>query len=73
MSKSLSSGGFKWLSEEETEKLNVEKYVDDSKKGLILEVDLEYPKHLHDAHNDYPLALEKLEVYMTRCSSIVAK
>ena len=30
-----------------------------SKKGWILEVDLEYPAHLHDAHNDYPLALEK--------------
>ena len=27
-----------------------------SKKGWILEVDLEYPTHLHDAHNDYPLA-----------------
>ena len=30
-----------------------------SKKGRILEVDLEYPAHLHDAHNDYPLAPEK--------------
>ena len=30
-----------------------------SKKGWILEVDLEYPAHLHDSHNDYPLAPEK--------------
>ena len=30
-----------------------------SKKGWILEVDLEYPAQLHDAHNDYPLAPEK--------------
>ena len=30
-----------------------------SKKGWILEVDLEYPAHLHDAHKDYPLAPEK--------------
>ena len=29
------------------------------KKGLILEVDLEYPEELHYAHNDYPLAPEK--------------
>ena len=30
-----------------------------SKKGWILEVDLEYPEELHYAHNDYPLAPEK--------------
>ena len=28
----------------------------------MLEVDLEYPKHLHKSHNDYPLAPEKLAV-----------
>ena len=28
----------------------------------ILEVDLEYPSELHDLHNDYPLAPEKLEI-----------
>ena len=32
---------------------------EDSKEGWILEVDLEYPEELHDAHNDYPLAPEK--------------
>lgn len=30
-----------------------------SKKGWILEVDLEYPIYLHNVHNDYPLAPEK--------------
>ena len=28
----------------------------------VLEVDLEYPKELHDSHNDYPLAPESLEI-----------
>jgi len=35
--------------------------------GFILEVDLEYPEELHDAHNEYPLASEsvgKLERYI---------
>ena len=30
--------------------------------GYILEVDLEYPKGLHELHNDYSLAPEKLAV-----------
>ena len=33
-----------------------------SSTGYVLEVDLEYPKKLHDIHNDYPLALEKIKI-----------
>ena len=29
---------------------------------MILEVDLEYPEYLHDRHNDYPFAAEKMKV-----------
>ena len=30
--------------------------------GYLLEVNLEYPSELHELHNNYPLALEKLAV-----------
>ena len=33
-----------------------------SLNGYILEVDLEYPKKLHDIHNAYPLAPEKSNI-----------
>ena len=31
-------------------------------KGCILEVNLEYPKELHELHNNYLLAPDKIEI-----------
>ena len=45
--------------------------------GHILEVDLKYPKELHELHNDYPLAPEKLfvtnDILSNYCKSIADK
>ena len=41
---------------------NLATYKEDSKKGLIVEVDLKYPEELHNLHNDYPLGPEKVKV-----------
>ena len=30
--------------------------------GYVLEVYLEYPQELHDIHDDYPLASEKINI-----------
>ena len=62
MSQYLATGGFRWSTEKEINTIDLAKYKEDSKKGLILEVDLEYPQELHDLHNDYPLAPEKMKV-----------
>jgi hypothetical protein len=56
----LPTGEFKWRDDISVDALLTRK--DDDGKGLICEIDMEYPEHLHDAHNDYPLAPEKLEV-----------
>ena len=74
MSQYLPTGGFKWLNEEF---LLLDDYTDDSDKGLILEVDLEYPDELHNLHNNYPLAPEKVKVerdmLSTYCKEIADK
>ena len=62
MSQYLPTGGFKWLTEKQINKINLAQYNEDSNKGLLIEVDLEYPKELHDLHNDYPLAAERVRV-----------
>ena len=48
------------MTEKQINKINLAQYNEDSNKGLLIEVDLEYPKELHDLHNDYPLAAERV-------------
>ena len=62
MSQYLPTGGFKWMAEKQIDNIDLARYREDSTKGLILEVDLTYPEELHDLHNDYPLAPEKVKV-----------
>ena len=60
MSQYLPTSGFRWMTEKQINKINLAQYNEDSNKGLLIEVDLEYPKDLHDIHNDYPLAAERV-------------
>ena len=46
MSQYLPTGNFKWMTDKEISKIDLGKYKADGKKGLILEVDLEYPREL---------------------------
>ena len=62
MSQYLPTGGFKWMTQKQIDNVDLAKYKEDSKNGLILEVDLKYPQDLHNFHNDYPLAPEKVKV-----------
>ena len=62
MSQPLPTGGFRWLDGNEINNFDVQHVSDNSEKGYILQVDLEYPKELHDEHDSYPLAPERLKV-----------
>ena len=71
MSKPLPTHGFKWMSESELTSLQdssasaanwKSKNEVTSSMPCILEVDLDYPNHLHDEHNDYPLAPERMTI-----------
>ena len=59
MKQLLPLGGFQWANPELDEVLATP---DDGPEGHILEVDLDYPKQLHDVHSDYPLAPEAMTV-----------
>ena len=62
MSQPLPTDNFKFLTEQEIENFDIKSLTDESSVGAIFEVDLKYPKHLHDLHNDYPLAAESLDI-----------
>ena len=62
MSQKLPVHSFKWMTNQEIENLFNNQIVQVWKKTpCILKVDLEYPEELHDLHNDYPLAPERVE------------
>ena len=54
MSMKLPYGNLKWCNDIQSTD-DVMKY-EDNDIGYLLDVDLHFPKHLHDYHKDYPLA-----------------
>ena len=63
MSQKLPVNNFKWI--EDTSKINedfVKNYYENSKKGYILEVDVKYPKKLHDLHSDLPFLPRRIKI-----------
>ena len=73
MSQYLPTGNFRWMTDKEINNIDLGKYKTNGKKGLILEVDLEYPRELHDLHNDYPVAPEKSKVSKNMLSGYCKK
>ena len=62
MSQYLPYANFKWVKNIDKIEQKLMNIKSNSSTGYILEVDLEYPQELHDIHNDYPLAPEKINI-----------
>jgi len=61
MSESLPYKNFKWLTERDIANFKLDLTSADTSLGHILEVDLDYPSHLHKKHNDFPFCMENIK------------
>ena len=59
MSQLLPTAGFRWVNVNPNDISRLTKHKD---KSYLLEVDVKYPKELHDLHNDLPFMCEKMKI-----------
>ena len=59
ISQSLPKGGFCWV---DIKPDKISKLAKCKSKGYLLEVDVHYPKELHDSHNDLSFMYEKMKI-----------
>ena len=72
MSKKLPVNGFKCLDSNKINEINedfIKNYNENDNKGYIFEVDVKYPKRLHELHSDLPFLSEQIEV--NKCKKLV--
>ena len=69
MSKKLPVNGFKWIENNEIIEELKKNYNENDIKGYILEVDVKYPKRLHELHSDLSFLSERMEV--NKCKKLV--
>ena len=70
MSQKLPVNGFKWINDVTgIDEEFIRNYNEDSDKGYILEVDVKYPRKLHDLHNDLPFLPKRMKI--DKCKKLV--
>ena len=72
MSKKLHVGNFKWIEKDDVSKFDeefVKNYDENSDKGYILEVDVEYPENIRMLHSDLPFLPERMKI--NKCTKLV--
>ena len=58
MVQNLPTHGFLWKEAEDFTPEKIDELVKKDKRGYLLEVDVEYPKELHENHNELPFLVE---------------
>ena len=70
MSQKLTLNGFKWINDvTKIDEEFIRNYNEDNDKGYIYEVDVQYPKKLHDLHSDLPFLPERMEI--DKCKKLI--
>ena len=70
MSQKLPKNGFKWINDvTEIDEEFIKNCDEDSDKGYILEVDVKYPKKLHDLHSNLPFLPKRMKI--DKCKKLV--
>ena len=72
MSKELPVNGFRWLGSDKINEINeeiIKNYNENDNKGYIFEVDVRYPKKLHDLHSDLLFLPERIEI--NKCKKLI--
>ena len=62
MSKKLPVNGFKWIDNNEINEEFIKNFNENNNKGYILEVDVKYPKSLHELHSHLPFLSERMKI-----------
>ena len=68
MSKKLPVNGFKCTKNDKINEEFIKNYNENDKKGYIFEVDVKYPKKLHELHSDLPFLPERMKINKCNCS-----
>ena len=69
MSQKLPVNGFKWIENNEINEEFMKNYDENNDKGYILEVDVKYPRKLHDLHSDLPFLPKRIKI--DKCKKLV--
>ena len=70
MSEPLPVDGFEWMKDlSKIDEDFIKNYDENSDKGYIFEVDVEYRKNLHGFHSDFPFLPERMKI--NKCKKLV--